>query len=130
MFKRKGFTLLELIIVVIIIGVLAGIAIPQYLNAVEKAKVSKAKANLVVMNQAERFYHAEQSIYTTTLTELEAVLQGVEGTVTSDPDWTYSIPTATATQFTVQASRNAGTYTGNTIILDEKNALTGTHPLK
>ncbi len=51
--KRKGFTLLELMIVVIIIGLLAIIAIPQYFQAVKKTKENKAKANLNEIRKIE-----------------------------------------------------------------------------
>jgi prepilin-type N-terminal cleavage/methylation domain-containing protein len=51
--KKKGFTLLELMIVVIIIGLLAIIAIPQYFQAVKKTKENKAKANLNEIRKIE-----------------------------------------------------------------------------
>lgn len=44
--NKKGFTLLELLVVVLIIGILASIALPQYTKAVEKAKLSEALTTL------------------------------------------------------------------------------------
>ena len=44
--NKKGFTLLELLVVVLIIGILASIALPQYTRAVEKAKLSEALTTL------------------------------------------------------------------------------------
>ena len=57
---KKGFTLVELLIVVIVVGILAAFAIPQYINAVEKAKVGSAKNSLGLIAQAEKMYRAEK----------------------------------------------------------------------
>ena len=62
-FTRKGFTLIELIIVVRIIGIWAAIAAPMMMSNVSKAKASEALAALGAIRTAERLYYAENNAY-------------------------------------------------------------------
>ena len=61
--KSKGFTLIELMIVVAIIAILAAIAIPQYKKFQLKAKTSEAKVNLDSLKSCEEAYAAENDHY-------------------------------------------------------------------
>jgi len=61
--RRGGFTLIELMIVVAIIGILAAIAIPNFLRFQLKAKSSEGKTNLAAIRTAEESYFAEYNVY-------------------------------------------------------------------
>jgi type IV pilus assembly protein PilA len=62
---KKGFTLIELMIVVAIIGILAAIAIPNFLKFQAKSKQSEAKTNLKGVYTAETAYFGENNTYGT-----------------------------------------------------------------
>jgi len=61
--RRGGFTLIELMIVVAIIGILAAIAIPNFLKFQLKAKTSEGKTNLAAIRTAEESVFAEYGAY-------------------------------------------------------------------
>ena len=67
---RRGFTFVEVLIVVTIIGILSTIALPSFQLAVTKAKEAALKENLFILRDVIDQYYADQERYPPTLVEL------------------------------------------------------------
>jgi type IV pilus assembly protein PilA len=68
---KKGFTLLEMLVVVIIIGILAAIALPQYLSTIEKARSGEAVTNVGSIRTALDRYWYQNAAGTTDIDLLD-----------------------------------------------------------
>jgi type IV pilus assembly protein PilE len=68
--KSTGFTLIELMIVVAIIGIIAAIAYPSYMDQVTKAKRSDGQSKLLDAMARQERYYSENNTYTVTMTDL------------------------------------------------------------
>ncbi|AFL74093.1 type IV pilin protein [Thiocystis violascens] len=107
--SRKGFTLIELMITVAIVGILAAIAYPSYQNQVLKTRRAAAKGCLLELAQfMDRFY-------TTTMVYTGAVLPATACRTDLASFYTFSFPVAvTATTYSIQAAPQ-GAQTGDTL---------------
>jgi len=66
--KQKGFTMIELMIVVAIIGILAAIALPKFADMIEKSREGSTKGNAGAMKSANSIYYGDfQGVWPTTL---------------------------------------------------------------
>ncbi|HNS48762.1 MAG TPA: prepilin-type N-terminal cleavage/methylation domain-containing protein [bacterium] len=105
--NQKGFTMIELMIVVIIVAILAAAAVPLYRANIRRAIKAEAEATLGSIRTAERIYKAQHDTYTdATSAEVESML----GVQVLDPQYfdadCYQVVNATATAFEAQCVVN------------------------
>jgi type IV pilus assembly protein PilA len=108
--KQEGFTLIELMIVVAIIGILAAIAIPNFLQYQMKSRQSEAKTNLQAVKTSEISFQAERGCYIGVLAEVGSVAP-VAGTKSTPFLWgAGTAPTAGAPLWCVAGGVFGGTF--------------------
>ena len=117
--EKKGFTLAEVLIVVVIIGVLAALIIPRFTGQSERAVVAEAVSMLSAIRQAEEAYNLGNGSYTNDLNLLDINIPG-------GIKFGYGVDgggNGTAT-------RSSGIYSGTTITLTITGTWGGTHPFR
>jgi len=69
--RRRGFTLIELVIVLLLIGILSGLAIHTYRMMINKARMTQAKSVLTHLTKTETTYFSDHDRYTDNVTLLD-----------------------------------------------------------
>lgn len=101
-----GFTLIELMITVAIVGILAAVAYPSYVESVRKARREDAMTALLELQLAQEKHRANNPSYASDLTDLG---YSAESSVDSpDGFYTISVSAASATAYTASASPKSG----------------------
>ncbi len=112
--RQEGFTLAELAVVIIIIGVLAAFAVPRFRDSVERSKASEAFNYLSSVRAAQERFHARQSTYSDDSDDLDIKLSDPKyftlGTI--EPGTTGSLEDSWSQALTRKgASAGYGEYT-------------------
>ena len=136
---KKGFTLIELITVIIIVAILAALALPQYVRTIERGHVTTAKSALDSIRKAEGMYHALTSTYVDCASfvsgscpDMQTEVQELSA-IETPGEWTYTVGNSTTSTFTASATRIRGNFMTagtNIITVDENGTIAGTHPLR
>ena len=119
--KEKAFTLIELMVVVIIVGILAAVAVPIHRKNVGRAAASEGKALVGSVRTAERVYYCEHNTYTANLSDLD----GIDYADNRCFDIAPTIVCSDATHFIVTVT-GSGQSSCITVTLDESGNLTVT----
>ena len=123
--SKKGFTLVELMVVVIIVGILAAVAVPLYRANLNRAASSEGVALLGSIRTAQRVYYAEHDTYTASWADL-----GGNAADLADNKYFQAAPaiaSASATTFTATVTSSVG-MTGIVVAIDQDGTITVTLP--
>lgn len=114
---RFGFTIMELAIVGTIIAIIAMIALPNYMRAIERSNCAQGMHQVKTLRQAALAYFRERQTFTgMTIVNLGTL---VGETFTNNADWSYVVTVTGPNSFTVQASRLRGPWTGDIITVNQ-----------
>src|SRR5262245_9785150 len=111
----KGFTFVELAVVIVIIGVLSAFGVPKFLQSVEKSKVTEAFDYLSAIQSAQARYLAQYPVYATLVVDLDLQLCTppyftADATIDTSKS-TDSMPAWSLTLKRIKTSSSYGEYT-------------------
>jgi len=135
MASNKGITLIELLIVIVIVGILAAIAIPSYTGYMVRARRADAKTALEQVRAAQEMWRAERGAYATDGggVTAEVRLQNTMGAPAPHParvgDYSWAFTVKTVTAFTARATPQTGRQAADGWLeINHLGAKTSQHP--
>lgn len=111
--RRAGFTLVELLIVVVVLGILATIAIPKYQQMREKSFIAAVTSDLKSFASQQEIYLSDNSTYAGSVTALQPDLTQTDQVTLSVNEATGTGWAATGTHAGLGAGRQCGLYFGS-----------------
>lgn len=103
----KGFSLIELMIAMAIVAIVTAVALPSFQDTVRKSRRADAKAALLQVATNQEKYRANNTSYTTSLTNLG--FSAASNADSTDGYYTINVTAADATSFTATAAPKTGT---------------------
>ncbi len=83
---RRGFTLVELLVVIVVLAVLAAIVLPKFVGAGQRSRESALRADLKLLRNAISAFNADTSVYPATLADLAATAAPASGKTAAGAD--------------------------------------------
>ncbi len=122
---RRAYTLVEMSVVLIIMGIFVTMAMPKFSRSLESAKADVAGANLRAIWTAERIYWLDNRSYTSSLATLVS-LNLLDPSIPTDASYTYLVTAADVATFTATAQRVPNVSWSGTITITQDGGLSGT----
>ena len=119
--NKKGFTLVELVVVIAILGILAGIAIPRFMDATASARGAKIVADMRTLESASTMYYVKKGTYTG-ITVATLVSEGLLASTPTPPTGDAMITESKSTTYKARFNIPATTYTVAPIASSVTNA--------
>lgn len=125
--RRKGFTLIELMVVILIVGILAAVSIPLMRGRIDSAKWSEGKAIMGTIATSLRAHVAEKGAAyskTPSLSQLGFSSKDLDGSYFQSSNFSWSISAHDPIAFTITATAPSGITSPTKITMDQTGVFT------